>query len=52
MPELDLITFVAKSESWHAFDESAFNTSFSISVLEILLNLNYVFMLLLILQQH
>ena len=36
MSEFDLITFVGISESWHAFDESRFNTSFSISNFEIL----------------
>ena len=47
MSELDLMTFVGISESWHAFDESRFNISFSVSVFEILLNLKYVFVLLL-----
>ena len=45
MSELDLITFVGISESWHAYDESRFNISFSISAFEILLNLKYVFVL-------
>ena len=43
----DLITFVGISESWHAFDESRFNISFSISAFEILLNLKYLFAVLL-----
>ena len=47
MSELDLITFVGISKSWHAFDESRFNISFSISVFEILLSLKYIFVLLL-----
>ena len=47
MSELDLITFVGISESWHAFDVSRFNMSFSISAFEILLNLKYFFVLLL-----
>ena len=46
MSEFDLITFVGISESWHAFDESRFNISFSISAFEILLNLKYLFVLL------
>ena len=37
MSELDLITFVGISKSWHAFDESRFNISFSIFAFEILL---------------
>ena len=47
MSECDLITFVGISESWHAFDEARLNTSFSISAFEILLNLKYLFVLLL-----
>ena len=47
MSELDLINFVGISESWHAFDESRFNISFSISGFEILLNVKYLFVLLL-----
>ena len=47
MSEFDLITFVDMSESWHAFDVSKFNISFSISAFEILLNLKYFFVLLL-----
>ena len=47
MSELDLITFVGISESWHAFNESRFNISFSISAFEILLNLKYLYVLLL-----
>ena len=47
MSEFDLITFVRISESWHAFDESRFNISFSISAFEILLNLKYLYVLLL-----
>ena len=47
MSEFDLITFVRISESCHAFDESRFNISFSISVFEILLNLKYLFIILL-----
>ena len=38
MSEFNLITFVDMSESWHAFDVSKFNISFSISAFEILLN--------------
>ena len=34
MSELDLVTFVGLSESWHAFDESRFNISCSISAFE------------------
>ena len=47
MYELDLITFVCISESWHAFEESRFNISFSISAFEIVLNLKYLFVVLL-----
>ena len=49
MSEIDFIAFVGISESWHAFDESRFNISFSISDFEILLNLKYLFVLLLFL---
>ena len=49
MSELDLISFVSTLESWHAFDESRFNISFSISAFEMLLNLKYLFVLLLFL---
>ena len=47
MSELDVITYVGLSESWYAFHESRFNISFSISAFEILLNLKYLFVLLL-----
>ena len=47
MSELDLMIFVGISESGHAFNESRFNISFSISDFEILLNLKYFFVLLL-----
>ena len=46
MSEFGLLTFVGTSESWHAFDESRFNISFSISAFEMLLNLKYLFVLL------
>ena len=45
--ELGLIAFVGMSEFWHAFDESRFNISLSISAFEILFNLKHVFVLLL-----
>ena len=45
MPELHLIIFVGVSISWHVLDESRFNISFSVSGFEILLNLNYLFVL-------
>ena len=47
MSELGLIAFVGMSEFWHAFDESRFNISLSISAFEILFNLKHVFVLLL-----
>ena len=47
MSELYLITFVGILESWHAFDESMFDIFVSISAFEILLNLKYLFVLLL-----
>ena len=47
MFELDLIAFVGILESWHTFDESRFNFFFSISAFEILLNLKYLFVVLL-----
>ena len=49
MYELDLITFVGILEYWHVFDKSRFNTSFSISGFEVMLSLNYLFMLLILL---
>ena len=45
--ELDLITFVGISESWHDFDVSRFKIFFSISAFEILWNLKYLFAVLL-----
>ena len=46
----DLITFVRISKSWHAFDESRFDVSFSISGFEILkyLILKHLFVLVLL----
>ena len=44
---LDLIIFVGISKSWCALDESIFNISFSVFDFEMLLNLKYLFVLLL-----